>query len=277
MDALVSKVLTARAKQKQAIEKNSRHLESIRGAAEESTKPIVEAITKIQHQPPPEPQPLPEPEPIPAIENNIQDEVPFELSMGGDKWAQDLYKNFRNQKKSRTTQLEADLQGSIGLIGKVNMPLLFNYNELEVLVQYDDKTERIVIGEDDLKEGLVALILLPLADLEESNIKPTSDDWRMYRLIMNHVQFRRTSSRKLTKLLKFNVGHGIQTSKLASSDCECIKDKQERLYLLLGSIQAGNTNQEMRQEAQQLLDDLLTKRVITEAMHKKFFIKYKLH
>lgn len=278
MEELVSKVLTARAKQKQAIEKNTQNIEMSKDLVEKSAQPFVEALTQIQQSEAIEQEIPPEPEQVQAIENDIRNEIPFELSMERHRWIQDLYRNYRDQKVNRTTQLEADLQGNIGLIGKVNMPLLFNHNELEVMVYFDNRTDKINIAEDDLTEGLVALILLPLTDLEKSIIRPTAEDWKMYRRIMEMVQYRRTNSRKLQKLLKFTLveGKGMDLNLKMDFSNQCIKDKQQKLYLMLGSIKAGNTNQAMKQEVQRILDDFLMKKLITDKMHRMFFDKYNL-
>lgn len=279
MEELVSKVLTARAKQKQAIEKNTQNIEMSKDLVEKSAQPFVEALTQIQQSEAIEQEIPPEPEQVQqAIENDIRNEIPFELSMERHRWIQDLYRNYRDQKVNRTTQLEADLQGNIGLIGKVNMPLLFNHNELEVMVYFDNRTDKINIAEDDLTEGLVALILLPLTDLEKSIIRPTAEDWKMYRRIMEMVQYRRTNSRKLQKLLKFTLveGKGMDLNLKMDFSNQCIKDKQQKLYLMLGSIKAGNTNQAMKQEVQRILDEFLMKKLITDKMHRMFFDKYNL-
>ena len=283
MESLVAKVLTARAKQKESIEKNIRDVETSRDIAVSATKPIVDAISQIKQDVDHSKQITEIAQPAleaPASSIDPVNELPFDVSMERNRWVQELYRNYRNQKKSKTTQLEADLQGNIGLVGMVNMPLLFNYNELDVSVVLEDRRERIVLPEQDLTEGLAALILLPYDDLLSSGIRPSDNDWKIYKRIMKFVDFRKSNSRKVQLLLRHRETEGLgiiqEKRNELSSNGSCAKEKQERLHLLLGSIKAGNTNKRMKQEVQEILDYLLSKRLVTEVMHRRFFEKYNL-
>ena len=55
-----------------------------------------------------------------------------------------------------------------------------------------------------------------------------------------------------------------------------VQDLTERLEVLLGSINVGNTSSEVRNEARHILDKLLEMKEILPVIHRKLFVKFKL-
>lgn len=291
MDALVDKILKARDIQKQGIEQNNIETEKFKANVQQTAKPIVDALSEgtlsmtqnisamkdlaIQGQP------------QHALTMNDTTGLP-DISLaeytGESKWVQYMYQKYRDQGSSKTTSFEADMDGTIGLRGKIDMPLLFNTNKLAITIDKEDEPpEQFGFPDSGVTEGLVGLILLTYTDMKTHKIAVLPQDHENYLMIMNAVGFRPSSSKKYKQLkdtqerikklelkAKETEGKGIWKT------CSSNKELEARLLLLLGSMKSGNTSKAMKREAGDILDKLLEVNYITSNMHSKFYLKFNL-
>ena len=183
-------------------------------------------------------------------------------------WVQNLYKNFRNQRNTNATKMEIDFQqdGKLGDYGSVDVPALLNKNELYITIDGNKKD-----FSKNASKGLVALLLLPYKDLENSNIRPTTQDIRVYWNIMRQVGYSTTGKKYINFLkdLENKTGKGLFAYKTP-------QDLESRLELLVGSYYAGNTSLELRKEIRSILDEMYKIGSIPPHIHKRFFVKFQL-
>lgn len=223
------------------------------------------------------------------------------------KWIQTFYQKY---KRVQTTNLEADLNGKFGNAGFLDMTDLFNHGTMRLRAgkrEYD-------IQQDYVSPGLVGLFLLPYDDLKASKVRISAGDVAIYRkiLVMAGVKGSR-HNRKYQEFLKGmekeeavfdqeretdvleksredyfqeqedeNVRKSMDLppkKKMGKGICKpykTVQDLTERLEVLLGSMNVGNTSSEVRNEARHILDKLLEMKEILPVIHRKLFIKFKL-
>ena len=197
-----------------------------------------------------------------------------------EKWIQDLYKTNRDMGRNRTTMYELDIKdGKIGINGKIEVNKLFNNNILSLKV--GGKTI-YQLRPNELSKGLAALVLLPYKDIEENKISIKADDVIKYIKIMKLSGYNSSVAKKYTEILKQNekqrsvsvgevpvTGSGI----FHYSNPRMLED---RLHLLSGSIKAGNTSNNIREEMRSIVDELLRIAKITPKMHMLLYKKFAL-
>ncbi len=195
-----------------------------------------------------------------------------------DKWIQHLYRTHRHQ-KNPSSNFEIELKdGKIGLNGRININKLFNQNSVSLKV--GGKTV-YQIPSNEMSKGLAALLLLPFNDIQEAKIPIRSEDAVKYLKIMDWSGFRPGASKKYAELLK-------NFKKRKSSEGEVEKTGSgvfaynspsmldERLYLLAGSVRAGNTSKEIKGEMRSIVDEMFRIQKITPKMHKMLYQKFML-
>lgn len=297
IDNLVQKILDNRKKQKLAIEQNIEGQELFTEQIQKSTQPIVnilqdnalanrELITKALTKPK-----------VPAIEqetepdDEYEDANDYEDDYGDDKFVQRLYSKYRNQKTNKTSSFEADMSGKIGLLGTIDLPRLFNKNELFYYYKTEEGEKATRVGKENVTEGLAALLLLPSKDIRDANIKPTHQDVKLYSFIMQQVGFRPSNATKYKLIVnkldaekkklalaetqgKGNFkGHGIHT---VETHCPSPHELMSRLELLFGSLKAGNNSKQIRHEARSILDAMLDRGLVNAVVHRQIYQGYNL-
>ena len=192
-----------------------------------------------------------------VFHDSVEESVDAE-ELEKDLWVQNLYQSHRKQSSNRTTSYEVDLNdGKIGENGSIDIESLFNNNELKFTV--DGKRYSI-----ELTEGLAALLLLPYQDLKDLKITP--NDIKIYRKIMQYSGYKSSVAKKYTEYLK-KEGKGIFYNDP--------KQLEDRLALLNGSINAGNTSTEMKSEIRSIVDELLRIKYICPKMHSLLYQKFR--
>jgi hypothetical protein len=209
-----------------------------------------------------------------------------------DKKWQFFYVKYRNNKNSGT-KLEVNFDGRIGDRGFIDLENLFNYGELRIRAgkEYNIRPENIT-------RGLMALLLLSYDDIVKNRkeISINEDDIEIYRDIMKKAgtsnakhskKYRKylkvakdeetqeldyespTKEHSLKTLMKYKRGYGLFAYNKVS-------DLEQKLHILLGSLQAGNNSEKIKNDAKSILDKLLDLNEILPIVHKKLFQKFKL-
>lgn len=212
---------------------------------------------------------------------------------------QEMFANYRRGRESRLSTNEINQQGQIGEHGKVDWPSLLNEGRMVLKVgKHTVKT----IDPIDMTVGLAALLTLPARDIEKSGITVTDEDKREYFNVMNLAGFKPSSSvkyrilkewkdlipeeeeeeffaapsspeqrpkRSATTKLKPKTGKGLFVYKTPG-------ELQEKLALIVGSIRAGNTSSELRNDMRAILDEMLENNYIDHKIHEKFYNKFRL-
>lgn len=223
------------------------------------------------------------------------------------KWVQTFYQKY---KKAQTTKLEVDLNGKFGSAGYLDMIDLFNQGNMRLRIgkrEYE-------IQQENITQGLVGLFLLPYDDLKASKVRITNGDVEIYQSIMIMAGIKgSTQNRKYKEYLRGtekqqaifeqereadileksrqdyyqeqedeNIRKSMelpQKKKMGKGICKpykTVQDLTERLEVLLGSMNVGNTSSEVRNEARHILDKLLEMKEILPVIHRKLFTKFKL-
>jgi len=277
---LVRKILEARAIQKGLIENEVILYDEKIDKFKEKSKPIIDAIEDFS----PGKSKI-----FPGEKSKI---FPSEESLIiPDPWVQRLYRQFRNQAKSKSTQFEINISnGVIGLKGQVDIPLLVNENLLRIKIM-----GRQDIFNDNLTPGLVALLLLPFDDLRRSNITPTEDDITNYVNIISLVGFSSINSKKYQAYIKTKLAAMPQDyrsrSTVASSESEedllekrgkgimfyqDPKELESKLMIKVGSLKSGNTSTELKEDIRSILDEMISVNYITLKQHRVLYNKLSL-
>lgn len=212
---------------------------------------------------------------------------------------QEMFVNYRRGRESRLSTNEINQQGQIGEHGKVDWPSLLNEGRMVLKVgKHTVKT----IDPVDMTVGLAALLTLPARDIEKSGITVTDEDKREYFNVMSLAGFKPSSSvkyrilkewkdlvpeeeeeeffaaasspeqrpkRTVTTRPKPKTGKGLFVYKTPG-------ELQEKLALMVGSIRAGNTSSELKNDMRAILDEMLENNYIDHKLHEKFYNKFRL-
>ena len=267
---------------------------------------IENKLTPLQMHPP---QPAIAAQKFQDEQNSVKDDQRASTtSQANDpKWVQTFY---QKHKKAQTTKLEADLNGKFGTAGYLDMIDLFNHGNMRLRAgkrEYEIQKENITLG-------LVALFLLPYDDLKASKVRITNGDVEIYKSLMIMAGIKgSTQNRKYREYLRGtekqqaifeqereadvleksrqdyfqeredeDVRNFLELppkKKMGKGFCKpykTVQDLTERLEVLLGSINVGNTSSEVRNEARHILDKLLEMKEILPVIHRKLFVKFKL-
>lgn len=237
---------------------------------------------------------------------------PGQLGVTGVPWVQKLYSDYRRSGESRLSKCEVSLKGNIGEIGRIPMSNLFNNNELQL---YVENRLLYKVDSKDMTPGIAALILLPWRDIEQSGIEITQSDKETYYTIMKYAGLKSSKSSKYQNIIKpleqaeseeemdieeertivprsqrtHSRTHSRTDSRTDSRRKAFGKtfgkgvfayndpcDLENRIGLVIGSIRAGNTSIELRNELRALLDEMLKKGYMGSNIHQKFYTKYHL-
>jgi len=199
-----------------------------------------------------------------------------------ENWIQNLYKNNRDMARNRTTMYELDIkEGKIGINGKIDVNKLFNNNILSLKV--NNKTI-YQLRPHELSQGLAALVLLPYKDIEENRISIKADDVIKYMKIMKLAGYNPSVAKKYTEIIKRNEKHrsvsvGETPGTITGTGIFHYNDAtmlENRLQLLSGSIKAGNTSNNIREEMRSIVDELLRIAKITPRIHMLLYKKFGL-
>lgn len=209
------------------------------------------------------------------------------------QYVQVFYRKYRQQRKHKATDLELDFtDGSLGEDGKVDVLELYNKGNLNITTPGG----YISIPAKKMTPGLLALLTLPFMDLKESGIKPTARDRLKYFDTMYECGIPKHSSTgtkykiyikpgltKTKKIIRERLEKEIEDEEaLQETQGKGVfvykepKELQDRLSMLVGSIEAGNNNQEIKSEMRSILNKLQEEHNIPDCLHKKFFCKFHL-
>jgi len=201
------------------------------------------------------------------------------------KWVQTFYQNYYKIDRQRQTPYEVNMKdGSLGTNGNLDIAQLLNKNVLHITV---NKTP-LYIHESKITEGLIALVLLPYNNIREANEKQftiTKVDVETYFSIMQQVGYTPSNANKYIQFIKPFVkpkeekvkktGSGVINNNEKAKTC-CVSELHSKLPILIGSLRAGNTSQELRKDIRETLDQLLNANEIPPNVHRKFYTKFNL-
>lgn len=297
-DKLVKNIIKARKIQKDRIESNQESLFEENFNIEKMQKPVVQAISASTKQ---TLQSLEQQQNnmtgmLSAIENRLEESTG---ERNNPKWIQQFYKKYRTK---TLTKMEINLDGTLGHHGYVDIDLMFNKGMIKL--NYSGKKSHL-ISLDLMTLGLVGLLLLPYDDLKYAQINHpfeiTNSDIEFYAQIMLQCGIEKQSknSRKYKAFVKqFDDDDTEVVTSLTPQQLQRDKDRDEqisrkrfglgvfhynnpddleqRLDLLMGSLNAGNNSDDVRQEIRAILDKLLEIEYIPYTIHKKFYQKFNL-
>jgi len=307
---LVNKIVKARKIQKDRIEGNQESLFQEHENIQKMQQPVVQAITSstrdtIQAL---ENQQNNMEVALHAIENKME-ENQANISQVVDSrkdpnWIQHFYKKYRSNKA--LSKMEISLKGELGNHGHVDISLLFNKGK--VRISYGTKKNH-QLASDKTTSGLLGLLLLPYSDLKDAldseDFEVTERDIEIYGDIMlkcgvagskngrKYQVFIKSLDNSLDseeELERLTPMQAARERSLQKKDDEIArkrfglgvfsyrdpKELDSRLDVLLGSMQAGNNNNSIRQECRSILDKMLEIDYIPYTIHKKFYQKFNL-
>ena len=188
-----------------------------------------------------------------------------------------------------STTYEADIKGFIGSVGKLNVEKLFNENKVQLKV--NNKTV-LEIPHKDVTLGLIGLLLLPMGDLSKLGnvITFNSLDKINYYKIMKLSGYHTSKAVKYTAIIRPYIRQDVQEEDDPGSidapgtgsatkygkgvfvyqkPCELI----DQLFLLNGSLRAGNTSIKLKQEIRSINDELFSIKAIAPNIHELLYKK----
>jgi hypothetical protein len=229
---------------------------------------------------------------------------------------QDMFSTYRRGKESRLSTNEINQQGEIGEHGKIDWANLLNEGRVVLKVgKYivktidpDDMTlglaalltlpardiekSGITVTDEDKREyyNVMSLagfkpsssvkyrILKEWKDLvpeeEEEEFYPASATMSAGTPVLPPTSLsapvspeRRSRRTVVTK--KPKIGKGLFVYKTA-------RELQEQLALMVGSVRAGNTSSELRNDMRSILDEMLEINYIDPSLHERFYVKFRL-
>lgn len=305
--SLVNKIVKARKIQKARIEDCNQSLYESEKRIQKINKPVVDVITKTT-QDTLKALNYNQQQNLQAIEN-IKEQRMLEEKKSR-QWVQAFYVGYRSKKA--ITKMEVSTNGELGTWGKVDIPLLFNDNVVRITIP--NKQVPLKISKDQTTEGLIGLLLLPYDDLrhaEKRGVEIKAEDMFLYADIMvkcgTHDSKNSKKYQVFVKAHELNLGMSSDPDSRVMSQLEAAKVRSEekrveqraklvsknrigmgviayndpveldhRLDILLGSIRAGNNSKEVKDDVRAILDRLLQIDYIPQAIHQKFYQKFKL-
>ena len=197
------------------------------------------------------------------------------------KWIQQLMLMYRNPKENKTTTYEADIKGFIGDYGRLNIEKLFNQNKIHLKVNNKTVME---VPEKETTVCLVGLLMLPFGDFKKlrDEITIKSRDKLNYFRIMKLAGFHPSRNPKYTQIIKPLNDQLDYYEKQEEEEIQGTgvfvyqkpEDLMNRLVLLNGSVQAGNTSQELKKEIRVILDEMMNKQYINPKIHDLLYKKF---